>query len=109
MRKPFRIHRLLVAAGIVVAGALASVAMPSAAQADIQPCDPFDPGCNPHEWVPPQYIAIGQDRDEEDAQEEAQAQAAAHCPGFSYDVIRMRATYLPDVNQWKYTLTYSCS
>jgi hypothetical protein len=107
MRKPFRIHRLLVAAGIVVAGALASVAMPSAAHADIQPCDPFDIDCNQWEYQPPQYDAIGLDRDLDDAQDEAEADAAAHCPGGNYDVVRVRATYLSN-GQWRYTLTYVC-
>jgi hypothetical protein len=102
-----RFRRTIAAVSLAAAAALGSVAMPTAARADIQPCDPFDIGCNPLEYTPPQYNAIGTDRDVDDAYDEAAAEAAAHCPGGAYDVIKVRAKLLANGN-WQFTLTYSC-
>jgi hypothetical protein len=103
-----RLTRSLAAVGLTLAAALTSVAVTTSAHAEIQPCDPFDPGCNPLEYEPPRYDAIGKDRDLDDAQAEAEAEAAAHCPGGNYDIIRIRVSTLPNGN-WQYTLTYACS
>jgi hypothetical protein len=99
--------RIVAALGMAVAAALASVAVPTAASADMQPCDIIDPDCDPIEYNPPRYDAIGVDRDEDDAYDEAAAEAAAHCPGGSYDVYRVRGKILSNGN-WQITITYSC-
>jgi hypothetical protein len=101
-----RWSRTLAGAGLAAVAALTVVSAPTAAYADIQPCDPFDIDCNPLEYTPPQYIAIGIDADLDRAREEAEDEAAAHCPGHSYDVVRVRAPRSEGV--WRYTLTYTC-
>ncbi|WP_203933448.1 hypothetical protein [Virgisporangium ochraceum] len=101
-----RWSRTLAGAGLAAVAALTVVSAPTAAYADIQPCDPFDIDCNPLEYTPPRYDAIGSDRDLDRARREAEAEAAAHCPGHSYDVVRVRVTY--DDGVWRYTLTYHC-
>jgi hypothetical protein len=71
---------------------------------DYQPAE-CGPGAGDFEYSPPQYDAIGFDRDLDDAQEEAEDLAASHCSG--YDVVRIRPR-LQNNGVWKYTLTYTC-
>jgi hypothetical protein len=103
-RRPSR--RLLGLTGVLAAVALSIVATPGPAQAELVPCDPLYncPGPPVHA---PDRVAIGQDRDMDDAAEEAEDQAANSCPGHAYEVVRIRVVQLAN-DDWKYTLTYRC-
>jgi hypothetical protein len=95
------------------AAAMTVLSAPTAALAeisnpDVQPCDP-EPGfpgiCRDENWPSPrQYQAIGRDRDEDDAYDEAVDLARDHCPG--YDTVRIRPSR--DGNIYVLTLTYTC-
>jgi hypothetical protein len=102
-----RFRRTIAAVGLAAAAALTTVAVPTAAHAGLQPCDIIDPDCDPMEYNPPRYDAIGVDSDPDDAYDEAAAEAAAHCPGGSYDVVRVRGKLLSNGN-WQFTITYTC-
>jgi hypothetical protein len=102
-----RFRRGFAAVGLTVAAALTTVAVPTAARADLQPCDIIDPDCDPMEYNPPRYNAIGVDSDDEDAYDEAAAEAAAHCPGGAYDVLKVRGKVLTN-GDWQFTITYTC-
>jgi hypothetical protein len=103
-----------IAAAAIVAGSAALT--PLSASADIserdeeicsndhQPAE-CGPGAGDLEYSPPQYDAIGLDRDLDRAQDEAEDLAAGHCSG--YDVVRVRPR-LQSNGVWKYTLTYTC-
>ena len=97
---------MLAGAGLATMAALAVSTAPAFAQADTRPCDPFDIDCNPLEHQPPQYVAVGVDVDFDRARDEAEDQAAAHCPGHSFDVVKVRIG--AQGNAVKYTLTYIC-
>jgi hypothetical protein len=102
----YSVRRLLGVLGTVAALALVGMAAPNAAHADLVPCDPlFD--CPPGTVHAPDRVAMGVDRDLDDAQAEAEEQAANSCPGGGFDVVRVRAQLLAN-GTWKYTLTYRC-
>jgi hypothetical protein len=98
-----RFRRGFAAVGLTVAATVVS----AAARADLQPCDIIDPDCDPMEYNPPRYNAIGVDSDDEDAYDEAAAEAAAHCPGGAYDVLKVRGKVLTN-GDWQFTITYTC-
>jgi hypothetical protein len=97
------------AVGLVgaLAATFAVTGLSGVARADIVPCDPID--CPTGPVYAPEQVAIGIDRDFDDAAEEAEAQAAVTCVyDHTYDVVRRRSDQRPG-GRWEHTLTYRCN
>ena len=89
----------------LVALLLSPVVAPTAAQAELVPCDPFY-NCPFEDPPPPNWAAVGRDADWDDAFDEADRQARNSCPGGSYQFVRLLSEHPGD--QWKLTLIYHC-